>query len=135
MNRFLGGWSVFTFCALALAACSTRAPDLKPQGNAAVTLSADKKSSTATVELYNLITITLPAPKVPGYRWQISFHDARYLKQTTEIVPASAGGAGPTVSFIAATPGRTRLRFMLVPEGSGRVANPVDQQELVLTIE
>jgi hypothetical protein len=122
-------------CALALTACSTRAPELKPQGTLPITLSVEKKSTAATAQLFNLITITLPAPKAPGYHWQISFHDTRYLKQTTEILPAAADSAGPTVSFIAKAPGRTRVRFMLVPASSARVADPVDQQELVLTIE
>ena len=137
MKRFSQFGFVFTFCALVfgLLGCATRAPEIKAQGSLQVALSAEKKSTAASAQLFNLVTLTLPPPQARGYHWQISFHDARYLKQTTEIMPAGAAGAGPTISFIAVKPGRTRVRFMLVPVNSNRVVDPLDQQELVLTID
>lgn len=114
--------------------CTTRS-ELTPEGEVAVVLSDDKKTNAVTAQLRNLIAITLPVPKAPGYRWQISFHDVRYLKQMTDIVPGKTPDAGPTISFMARLPGRTRVRFLLLPDTNDRVATPVDAQEVVLAIE
>lgn len=136
MKRFLSVQLGFALVALVLAAaCSTRPPEIKAQGSVPIALSAEQKTTSASVKLFNEIVLTLPPPKAPGYVWQIAFHDVRFLKQTTDIRLAATNGAGPTISFIAKNPGRTRLRFVLVPEGPARETRPVDQQDIILTIE
>jgi hypothetical protein len=125
----------FLLLCLAAVGCTTRPPELKPKGTASITLNEETKSTNATVQLLNFVTITLPAPKAEGYLWQISFLDVRYLKQTTEILPGAKSDAGPTVSFIARNPGRTRVRFLLLPPMTNRGVAPVDQQEVVFTIQ
>jgi len=119
----------------ALAGCLTGNPTLKPQGLVTVTLAADKKAAVVNAKPYNEIVITLPTPREPGYRWEIAFHDVRILKQTTEILPPGESRTGPTVSFIARIPGRTRLRFMLVPDNHARVVDPIDKYDVTLEIE
>jgi hypothetical protein len=121
--------------ALALGGCASRAPELKPEGRVVATLDPTKKSANVEAKAYNEIVLTLPNPKEPGYRWDISFQDARFLKQTTEVLPAGDGREGPTITFVARAPGRTRLRFVLVPDTRARAVNPVDVYDIVVDIE
>lgn len=106
---------------------------LKPNGKAEFTLEADKKSSEGTARVANRVRVTLP-PVPVGFVWQISYHDARFLKQMEELKMPGKPDEGGTVTFLALNTGRTRLRFLLVPPNDGKTARPVDQQELVLTI-
>lgn len=121
-------------CVLTLAACVSAPPVIKPSGMVAAVLDPEKKSSALTMRANHLLTITLP-PSAPGHAWQIAFHDPRYLKQMTELKPADVAEVGTTISFVAINIGRTRLRFLLAPIGSDREVRPIDQQELVLTIQ
>jgi hypothetical protein len=107
---------------------------LKPNGEVAVSLDAAKKKGSTSVLLANIITLTLP-PTQPGFSWQIAFHDTRYLKQTTDIVPSKTGEEGSKVSFLAINTGSTRLRFLLVPVSGGASAIPTDQQEVTVKIQ
>ena len=120
-------------CAVGLVGCANGPAPIKPRGATAVKLDAAKKRTTIQAGLANLVTITMP-PARPGYAWQISYHDSRYLKQQTDFTPAAAADAGPTISFLAIGPGNTRLRFVLVPAGTNQGVDPADQQELVFTI-
>lgn len=119
-----------------LSGCTSRPPEIKPNKTVPVMLEAGKKLTTVEVGIQNLITLTLP-PAEPGQAWQIAFHDPGYLKQTTEIKPAVMAGGGATVSFVVLRIGigRTRLRFLLVPLAGGREARPVDQLEIILSIQ
>lgn len=95
----------------------------------------EAETKTRTIEAKPLTQVDLTLPAVPaGLAWQISFHDARYLKQVQPLTPGAAG-TGATVSFITLNAGRTRVRFLLLPTAAGREASPVDQQEIVMTIQ
>lgn len=122
---------------LALAAvnpgCESTKAAMKPTGEVAVPLDAAKKRGGVTVRLANLVTFTMP-PAAPGFIWEISFHDTRYLKQQTPILPPKVAGEGSTVTFMATNIGSTRLRFMLVPVSTAQAVSPVDQQEINLVI-
>jgi hypothetical protein len=107
--------------------------DLTPTRTIPMTLDRDKKVNEATISLQNLVAITLPHAD-PGYTWQISFHDPRLLKQMSELKPLAAN-APATVQFLTIHTGRTHVRFLLLPPNAGRDARPVDQQEVVLTIQ
>ena len=127
------------FACIILSAClistaCTSHPELKPTGTVPITLAGEKKSSTANAYLQNVVVITLPRAD-PGCTWQISFHDPRFLKQLSALKAPPGGETGPTVSFMTLHNGRTTLRFLLLPPNAGRDAAPVDQQELLLTIE
>ena len=119
-------------CAIVLAGgCQTSTP-LKPKGAVAVTIDRAKKATEAKAQLENLITLTLP-PVAAGQVWQITFHDARFLKQMQEIKAPAAPGGGATVVFLAINPTpRTRVRFLLLPNANSR--DPIEQQELILEI-
>jgi hypothetical protein len=112
--------------------CASRV-DLTPTRTIPVSLESEKKLNEVTVSLQNLVVITLPAAG-PGYTWQISFHDPRFLKQMSELKPL-APNTPATVQFLTLHGGRTHLRFLLLPPHAGRDARPVDQQEVVLTIQ
>jgi hypothetical protein len=114
---------------LVISGCES-ADVLKPSGEVAVSLDAAKKKGSISVFLANILTLTLP-PTQPGLAWQIAFHDTRYLKQTTEIVPAKNPEEGSKVSFM----GSTRLRFLLVPVTGGTSVTPIDQQEVVVKVQ
>jgi hypothetical protein len=121
-------------CLLALAACETH-PKLETKGTVPITLSSDQKAPIFNAKLFNLITITLPPPKQPGYGWQIGSHDAQLLQQKTELLPSTTPGNGPTISFIARAPGRARVRFQLLPNTATRVADPLEQLTATIVIE
>lgn len=120
---------------LALGACATgQQSDVKFVGTVKVTLETEKKSTEVSIRALNRIEVTLPAAPA-GFGWQISFHDSRYLKQLSEVKPTILGGAGDLITFVAINRGKSRLRFLLAPLGNEREARPIDQQELVLTIQ
>ncbi|MBM3855273.1 MAG: hypothetical protein FJ399_19315 [Verrucomicrobia bacterium] len=127
----IAGW--LAACAVGLVSCASGPAPLKPRGAVAVKLDAAKKRSTVQAGLANLVTITMP-PARPGFAWQISFHDSRYLKQQTDFTPPAAADAGPAISFLAINNGNTRLRFVLVPASTNLGVDPVDQQEVVFSI-
>lgn len=116
---------------LGVTGCGT--PAIKASRTMAVTMEAETKTRTIEVKPMTQLDLTLPTVDA-GFVWQISFHDARYLKQVQPPTPGAAG-VGSTVSFITLNPGRTRVRFLLLPKSAGREASPVDQQEIVMTIQ
>ncbi len=116
---------------MVLTGCGT--PALKATRTMAVTVEAEPKTRPLEVKPLTQIDLTLP-PVDEGLIWQISFHDGRYLQQVRALT-AGTGGAGATVSFITLNSGRTRLRFLLLPKSDGRVVAPVDQQEIVMSIQ
>ena len=113
--------------------CESSNGALKFSGSVAVSLEAAEKRGRVTARLANLVAITLP-PAPPGFEWQLAFHDTRYLKQHTGILLPQNPSEGSTVSFVAVTTGSTRLRFLLLPVTPGRAVDPLDQQELIVTI-
>lgn len=112
-------------------ACGT--PAIKASRTMAVVMEAETKTRTIEVKPMTQLDLTLPVVDA-AFQWQISFHDARYLKQV-EPLKAGAAGVGSTVSFITLNAGRTRVRFLLLPKSAGRESSPVDQQEIVMTIQ
>ncbi len=120
-------------CAAGFTSCETATKEIKPKGTVSVSLDGVKKRGAIRISLVNLLAITLP-PAKPSLAWQISFHDPRFLKQHTDIMAPASPDQGATVSFIAVSPGATRLRFLLVPVSAGQSVDPVDQQEIMVTI-
>lgn len=119
---------------MALVGCESGPVPIKPKGTVKVALETAKKVTTIGLKMEHLLVVTLP-PVPTGLGWQIAFHDSRYLKQVSDLKPASAVDAGATISFVSLVRGKTRLRFLLVPTGNDREVRPVDQQELVLEIQ
>ena len=124
---------VMLACAAGVTSCETPSGVIKPRGTVSVSLDGVKKRGSITVALANLLAITMP-PVKPGLVWQISYHDPRYLKQHSNFTAPTSPETGSTVSFVALVPGATRLRFLLVPADAGRSVDPVDQQEIIVTI-
>jgi hypothetical protein len=118
---------------VALSSCGTTPQRTEPKGVVTIALDAAKKPTEATAKFDYLITIVLPPPGVEGTVWQISFHDSRYLQQVTDITPAADRSA--QISFRTKQPGRTRVRFVLVPSTTDRAVAAVDSQELILVIQ
>ena len=125
-------------CLLATAGCAlagcTSAPALKPRGTIPVQVEGEQKSVSVTARVEHVVAITLP-PAGVGQRWDLVFHDSRFLKQLSELEPAPSADGRPGVTFFVLRTGRTRIRFALLPATATRVATPVDQREIVLTIE
>lgn len=130
----MNGRLVLVACAL-LAGCASSPSIIVPKGEASVVVDPAQKQTNTTLKMLHRITITLPPAQPSGHEWQIAQHDSRYLQQATEILPSEAPGAGPQISFIAVRPGRTRLRFALVPATTARTVEPVDLREVVVAIE
>ncbi len=128
---------VVAIALLLFAGCAMGGKALKPVRTVAVTIEPENKTRSIDVQPLTQVDITLP-PTVGEQVWQIAFHDARYLKQVSEIVPAKVPGGGATVSFVTINPGRgirTRLRFLLLPRSGAREVAPMDEQELVLSVQ
>lgn len=136
MRRPLLATFIALLCtAFILSGCGSRVNTVTPQGESAVTLDADSKRTTHTAKYANRITVTLPPADLATHRWEISFHDARFLKQLTEFQPPKSPDAGASIGFLATRTGTTRIRFVLLPSGNAREATPIDGRDLVLTIE
>ena len=134
MMRRLIGFLVLVLGLSAFVGCESGPGPIKPKGTVNVTLETAKKVTAIGLKVEHLLVVTLP-PVPAGLSWQIAFHDSRYLKQVSDLKPASTVDAGATITFISLVRGKTRLKFLLAPTGNDREARPVDQQELVLEIQ
>ncbi len=106
-------------------------PAIKPEGQVAITLDGAKKAGALSMRVANLLVLTLP-PGRDGHAWQIAFHNTTMLKLMS---PPQIGADGRTrVSFLALRGGGTRLKFLLVPANAAATAEPVDQQDIQLSI-
>ncbi len=106
-------------------------PAIKPEGQVASTLDGVKKAGALSMRIANVLALTLP-PGREGYVWQIAFHNTSVLKLMS---PPQIGADGRTrVSFLALRGGGTRLKFLLVPANAAATAEPVDQQDIQLSI-
>lgn len=115
--------------------CESGVAKIKPKGKVEVAIPADKKAAGVSAISLNEIVVSLPPPKIEGYRWVINFLDARFLKQTSEIMPPDDTHPTPWVSFVAIFSGRTRIRFILLPGDNDRESKPVDEREVIVEIE
>ena len=106
-------------------------PEIKPDGQVAVTLDGVKKVGALSLRVANVLALTLP-PGRDGHVWEIAFHNTSVLKLMSPIQVGADGRS--RVSFMALRGGGTRLKFLLVPAGSGATATPVDQQDIQLSI-
>lgn len=120
----------------ALAGCGTTKPtEMKALGSVTVKVDASNRRTVAKMQFANEVTLVLPPAHPPGYVWQISAHDSRFLKQRTEITAAADPAKGSTVSFLALRMGVTRLRFVLVESAVKAETDPTDFREVELTIQ
>jgi len=112
------------FLALALvllAGCDT-APAYKPHSIQTVTLSPDKPAPPVEMEVVTGLRVILPRP-APGadFIWEIVSNNTKVLPQTSALRDDPAGPIGSkdteSVSFYAAHPGRSVVRFVLVHPG------------------
>lgn len=136
MRRPLLATFIALFCtAFILGGCRSRVNTVTAQGESAIALDTNSKRTTHTAKYANRITLTLPPADLAQHRWEISFHDARFLKQLTEFQPPKNPDEGATIAFLTTRTGTTRIRFVLLPVGNAREATPTDGRDLVLTIE
>ena len=127
-----------TLCAalwLTCAGCVEPVVKIKMSGSAKVTIDGTTKQTPGRALLGNEVTIVLPPPSQPGYVWQITAHNSRFLRQLSLIKPIGDPAGESTVSFLAIQVGTTRVRFALVESGNKAEMSPVDMQEVVLAIE
>lgn len=110
--------------------CAT-GPAIKPEGQVAITLDGVKKAGALSMRVANLLALTLP-PGREGHVWQIAFHNTSVLKLMSPIQVGADGRS--RVSFMAIRGGGTRLKFLLLPANAGATAEPVDQQDIQLSI-
>ncbi len=130
MLRRLSLRFVVTAALLAGGGCAST-PELKPDGQVAITLDGVKKTGALSLRVANVLALTLP-PGREGHVWQIAFHNTSMLKL---MHPPKVDADGRTrVSFLALRLGGTRLKFLLVPANAGASAAPVDQQDVQLSI-
>lgn len=101
-----------------LAGCEDR-PDHQPHSMQTVALSPDKPAPPLAIEPVAGLRVTLPPPP-PGsdFVWEIVANNVRVLRELTPLRrdPPAPGGEGGTSSmtFYAAHPGHSLLRFVLV---------------------
>lgn len=120
----------------ALAGCdTTQSTEIKALGSVTVKVDPLNRRTVAKMPFANEVTLVLPPAHPPGYVWQISAHDSRFLQQRTEITAAADPAKGSTVSFLALRMGVTRLRFVLVESAVKTETAPTDFREVELTIQ
>ena len=128
--------SIFTATLwLSCPGCVEPVVQVKMSGSVTVTVDAAKKQTSGKALLGNEVIVVLPPPKPAGYIWQITVHNARYLRQRSEITPVAGGTGESKVSFVAIQIGTTKLRFALVESSTQAEINPVDIQEVALAID
>ena len=128
--------AVVSALGFALAGCGTpKPPEIKAVGSVTVIVDASNRRTLAKMPFANEVTLVLPPADPPGYVWQISAHDTRFLKQRTDIIAAADPAKGATVSFLAVRVGVTRLRFVLVVAAGKAETDPVDFREVELAIQ
>jgi hypothetical protein len=119
--------------------CDTN-PARVPRTTQTVALSPGRATQAVTIQLVSAIRVVLPGPEAgTGLAWVIGSNNTRVLEQMGPLkaVPAdSAPGAGPTttVSFYALKPGRSVVRFFLLPPGVAE-ASPVASCTLMVQVE
>jgi len=120
---------------LGFGGCVEPVAEIRMSGSVTVTIVAPTKQTSGKALLGNEVVIVLPPPKVAGYVWQITAHNARFLRQRSEITPVTGGAGESRVSFVAIQIGGTKVRFALVAAANQAEIAPVDIQEVALTIE
>jgi hypothetical protein len=95
------------------------APDHKPRSMQAVLLSPDKPAAPVFMDAVTGLTVSLPRP-APGsdYVWEIVSNNVRVLLELSPLRPdppvAIGTKATTSMTFYAAHPGHSTLRFVLV---------------------
>ena len=126
--------ALVSIVALILVGCETQSEKAAPPAAKTIKPQGDQKIVQERARVHTPVTITLP-PARDGHAWQISSADTRYLSQTSEFKAGTSAEEGASISFLTRRSGRTRVLFVLVPVADRRSADPVDQLELILTIE
>jgi hypothetical protein len=85
-------------------------------------LSPDKPTPDTEIEVATNLHVVLPGPEMgSGLVWEIVSNNIRVLDQTTALKPdvTAAVDSKPTssITFYAIKPGKSVLRFVLVPPG------------------
>jgi hypothetical protein len=120
---------------LAGVGCSS-ATTLKELGRATVALETSQSRTNVATKVGYLMTLELPPVELGGYGWQVFMHDARFLRQTTEITRPPPGATRPTVSFFALrATDKATVRFLLIKLDGAKEAQPVDAHDVIFMIE
>jgi hypothetical protein len=121
-----------------LAGCEDQ-PDHQPHSMQTVALAPDKPAPPVAIDPVAGLRVTLPTPP-PGsdYVWEIVGNNVRVLRQLSPLRrdPPGAGGDPATTSmtFYAARPGHSLLRFVLVhPQDTDAV--PAAKCTLAVTVK
>ncbi len=134
MNRVLS-----VLLALVLGGCALGDADTGRNHSPPVVLTflPEPKKAVATAHVGDEVQFVLPAPRGPGYVWQIVSNDPRCLRQFKHVT-ANTGTADPsgtaTISFIAQRPSRSTVRFAYVPVNAGKEVAIADGYEVVVTV-
>jgi hypothetical protein len=103
-------WLPLGLLAALLFGCDT-APSYRPRSLQTVTLARDRPAA-LELEVVTGVRVVLPDPD-PGYVWEIIANNIKVLPQTSALRPDPGGGT-ESVTFYAARPGRSVLRFAMV---------------------
>lgn len=109
--------------------------DHKLVGETRVTLLSTANEAAVATKLRHALILELPAPAEAGHVWELVSADARFLQQTTEVVPVAGGSGNSQISFQTLRTGRTRLRFLAVPPVAAPTVKPTDVYDVVVTID
>ena len=127
--------SLLTVLLLAAAGCEGT-PQVKVLSRASFVLDAEKKKTTVATHVAEEVTLQLPPIPVAGYHWQIFAHDARFLKQTSEITAPQGPERISSVRFVALRQvPRTLVRFLLIKESEAKETQPIDEHDVTVTIK
>lgn len=112
-------------------------PTRTPRTTQTVALSPGRAQA-VTIQLVSAIRVVLPGPDPgTGLAWVIASNNNRVLDQMGPLktAPASAAaGSTTTVSFYALNPGRSVIRFFLLPPGVAE-ASPAESCTLTVVVE
>jgi hypothetical protein len=131
-------WAVSLLAAGFVAGCE-ESPSYKPHSVQTVALSPDKPAPPVTVDPVTGLRVTLPSP-APGsdYIWEIVANNVRVLRETSPLRRDQPGAIGTkettSMTFYAAHPGHSTLRFVLVhPQDADAI--PAAKCTLAVTVK
>jgi hypothetical protein len=123
MKRHLSLLLCTAFAALVLAAGCATTEGRHPKTTQVVTLTPDQDAPDVALGLVSAVQVVLPGPaKGSGLVWEVISNNNKVLEQMSPLKEVPGEHPTTTVSFYALKPGKSVLRFYLLPTGQQEAA-------------
>ena len=120
--------------ALALCAGCDTAPQRQARSTLTCILVPDHPADPVKIAIVTGIKVVLPGPDAgSNLVWEIASNNNKVLEQTTPLRVSPGSPVTTTASFYALKPGKSVLRFFLVPPGN-KEAVPAARCELTVRV-